>query len=808
MVLRYRAILFLFAPYLELVQIKIRSLSPAVRILSIVVIGTLHTLSSLAQSISGTVTNENNQPAIGAVVQLNEAYNAVTDIEGKYTFSKVKAGNYTLTVRSLGYKIYTQSIQVLDGKHQTLIIAIEPDVKQLNAVTITEKSNAENTREKGYAVEVIETKSLKNSTADLNQVLQSTPGINIRESGGLGSSFKLSLNGLSGNQIRYFIDGIPMENFGSALSLNNFPVNQIERLEVYKGVVPITLGADALGGAINIVSGYKKKSFLDASYTYGSFNTHKGSINGQYANMEHGYYAKLLSFFNHSDNNYEMDEVPVYDLELGNKLDPITTQRFNDEYTSGMITGEFGLLDKTFADEWSIKITHAQNRKNYQHTNNNILRPMGDFHSRNTSTLISTAYKKTLGKLGITAYVLGGNIQEDVIDTSRYKYNWAGDRVLREEDDPKGELFERRSLFQLTDKVLRSQVQANYQLDTMQVIAMSIAGNYLERKGKDKVDDLRRSFSTPNTLNKTTLGVSYTVKSKRDLWEATAFAKHYIYGGSITTQDYENNDVTTTPSLSKTGYGFTLSYKPIPWITFKTSYEKAYRLPETYELLGDGIYVSPNADLVPESSDNFNLGARLSQYLPKFDLQQEIKGFYRKSTDFIRFQPLGPFGSYENLNNVSTIGVEASFVVRYNKWLEAQVNGSYQNLTDQTEFDEGLPNSNYESRIPNIPYLFGNTRLGVKPFRKGKHQAFGLYWNTRYIHEFYLTWENAGNKKDKNIIPQQLTHALEIEYAWQDGRYNASFTISNLTNELVYDNFNIQKPGRAYYLKLRYFLTK
>jgi hypothetical protein len=36
-----------------------------------------------------------------------------------------------------------------------------------------------------------------------------------------------------------------------SLNISNIPVNMIERLEVYKGVVPVWLGTDALSGAVN-----------------------------------------------------------------------------------------------------------------------------------------------------------------------------------------------------------------------------------------------------------------------------------------------------------------------------------------------------------------------------------------------------------------------------------------------------------------------------------------------------------------------------------------------------------------------------
>lgn len=68
---------------------------------------------------------------------------------------------------------------------------------------------------------------------------------------------------MSGNSVRYFIDGVPLETKGSGVSLANLPVNLIDHIEMYKGVVPAYLGADALGGAINIVTKKEKKNYLD-----------------------------------------------------------------------------------------------------------------------------------------------------------------------------------------------------------------------------------------------------------------------------------------------------------------------------------------------------------------------------------------------------------------------------------------------------------------------------------------------------------------------------------------------------------------
>ena len=87
-----------------------------------------------------------------------------------------------------------------------------------------------------------------------------------------------------------------------------------------------------------------------------------------------------------------------------------------------------------------------------------------------------------------------------------------------------------------------------------------------------------------------------------------------------------------------TGYGVVSSYQPIKTLTLKASYEKAYRIPESYEILGDGIYALPNPELMPEVSDNINLGFRLNQYFVKSRLQfqTDFNLFYRFARDFIR----------------------------------------------------------------------------------------------------------------------------------------------------------------------------
>jgi outer membrane receptor protein involved in Fe transport len=78
------------------------------------------------------------------------------------------------------------------------------------------------------------------------------------------------------------------------------------------------------------------------------------------------------------------------------------------------------------------------------------------------------------------------------------------------------------------------------------------------------------------------------------------------------------------------------------------------------------------------------------------------------------------------------------------------------------------------------------------------------YYEGRYVHEFYRTWESWGSSASKHTVDTQVTHDLGLSYALrlQSARITWAFEASNLTDARVYDFFGIQRPGRAFALKL------
>ncbi len=55
------------------------------------------------------------------------------------------------------------------------------------------------------------------------------------------------------------------------------------------------------------------------------------------------------------------------------------------------------------------------------------------------------------------------------------------------------------------------------------------------------------------------------------------------------------------------------------------------------------------------------------------------------------------------------------------------------------------------------------------------------------------------------MVPDQFAHNITISYGIKRGRYNLSLECRNLTDSRLYDNFSLQKAGRAFYGKVRIY---
>jgi outer membrane receptor protein involved in Fe transport len=768
------------------------------------------------QAIIGTVKNADGQALNAVVVYLdNTRYKTETDNEGKFKLN-APAGEYLLMFSKVGFKRQTRNVTLVTGRDILLPDIVFADKQELSEVRVAGKTKLKERKEQAFNLNVLDTKKLYNSSSDLNHALNQTSGIRVREEGGVGSNFTFSLNGFSGRQVKFFLDGIPMDNFGSSLTLNNFPVNMAERVEVYKGVTPISLGGDALGGAVNIVT-RTNPNYLDVSYGYGSFNTHKASINYAYTDAKTGFTVRTNAFYNYSDNDYKVRVQPI-DLISGQKGPYQEVKRFHDGYKSIGAQIEAGVTGKKYADNLLIGLIASGNDKDIQ-TGVTMDQVFGGRTSRSTSLIPTLKYKKTnlfTNGLDLSVYSAYNMTRNTFIDTTRLKYNWLQQTV------PTSTAELSRS--QLKNRDNEALVTANlaYKLTDNQSISVNYVMTDFRRKSSDVENPDNVTFLYPQKLNKQITGLAWQANYGR--FTATAFGKLYVLNAKSFEQVSNGTGVAgyriSSTNSTHYGYGTAAAYFILPQLQAKASYEHTYRLPEATELLGDGLFTRRNSALKPERSDNINIGALYTANINethKFNF--EANYIFRNSHDFIRLdqqqsQPIDR--QYINIGDVRTNGLEGEIRYSWKNSLHAAVNVTYQSIIDKektlssTNFQGTTisPNYNYGYRIPNTPYLFGNADLGYL-FSNigGAKNTLDVSYSLNYTEKYYLTPHQLGSN-NQDVIPTQFAHNIMANYALKGGRYNVSLECRNLTNNELFDNYLLQKPGRSFFLKLRYFISK
>lgn len=761
--------------------------------------------------ISGKVISTEKEVVDFATVYLKgTGHGGITNQEGIYHVS-APAGNYTLVVSAVGYKTVEKPVTLLRGQRVRQNITISPETQQLDEVTVV-STGVSRLKRSAFNAVAVDTKELQNTTKNLSDALAKAPGMKLRESGGVGSDMQLMLDGFSGKHVKVFIDGVPQEGVGSSFGLNNIPVNFADRIEVYKGVVPVGFGTDAIGGVINIVTNKKRRRwFLDASYSYGSFNTHKSNVNfGQ--TFKNGFTYEINAFQNYSDNDYHI-EAPVEDFETG-RIDrdkKVRVKRFNDTYHNEAVVGKVGVVDKKWADRLMLGFTYSNM---YQDIQTGVRQDIvyGQKHRKGHSLMPSLEYyKRNLLAKGLDV-ALTVNYNKNLttnVDTASYKYNWYGDRKLL---NSPGEQSYQHS--RADNNNWNGTFTANYRLGKMHMLTFNHVLNTFSRSNTSLLAKEEQSDAIAKETRKNISGVSYRLMPS-ETWNLSVFGKYYnqFVAGPVATDANQNDYVRTTRSVSSIGYGAAGTYFILPGLQAKLSYEKAYRLPTIEEMFGNEDLEMGDIGIRPENSDNVNLNLSYNRTFGRHSVYVEGGLVYRNTKDYIQRNITDLSGgksaaTYINYGKVLTKGYNISARYGFGKWVSVGGNFTQMDVRDnmKTSISGSAENIAYMVSMPNLPYIFADSDVTFYWRDLGrKGNALTVSYDNQYLHSFTYYSSKIGSNKGDYVVPSQFSHNLSLSYSLRDGRYNLSFECRNFTDEQLYDNFSLQKAGRAFYGKVRVY---
>ena len=665
------------------------------------------------------------------------------------------------------------------------------------------RSEGERLQQSAAAVNVIDTRKAQRQTADLGEVLARSQGVAVRRYGGLGTNTRFSLNGLYDEQVRFFMDAIPLEIAGFTLGVSNVPVNLVERVEVYRGVVPVRFGADALGGAVNLVTDQRYRPHLAASYQLGSYGTHRVTLDGRYRHDPTGWVAGVTSFFDIAKNNYEVD-VEVADDQ--GRLVPATVPRFHDAYTAFGATVEAGVVDRSWAKRLLVRGLLSSYEKELQH--DIVMKvPYGEAHYGETVYGANVRYDVApVQNLELEAVASYAYRSIDYSDQSNWVYDWYGVKVRRRREP--GEVD------------TRAHDQAEWQHSVygraLGVVAVapghklraSFSPAFATRRGDERREadpNARDPLTAQRDLFTFVSGIEYDVSLLRDRIANILFVKDYYYQANseepLPGGIYRKRENITHSQ----GVGDSLRVRITPWLYAKASYEYATRLPSPNEVFGNGVQIRANLELEPEVSHNANLGPRLELTQTRFgDLTVDSNAFWRHSDKLIILLGDDRYFTYQNVYLARGLGLENA--LRWSaprRWLSLDGTFTWQDTRNLSS--QGTFKMTKHDRIPNRPYMFASWGArGRLPAFTGEHDTIEPFYNGRYVHAFFRGWESLGIRDLKQTVDAQVTHSVGVSWTLQRdyATVTTTFEIDNLTDARVYDNYGVQRPGRAFYLKL------
>lgn len=744
-----------------------------------------------------------NEILAGATVYIEElGQGVITDTAGVYRIKGIPDGTYTLKVQYLGYQAAEKTIRTDKGSKSNNI-GLKPESLSLNEVIISEKSLARELREQTSPITVISMQQLQGTVSDVQSILAKTVGVTIRATGGLGSTSRLSVRGLEGKRIGFFIDETPMNDQSDFVDLNDIPVDMIDRIEIYKGVVPAKFGGSSMGGAVNIVIKEYPEHYADVSYQRESYNTNRFQTVLKKNDFKRGMVYGIGGGYTYAANDYTMDSPYIEGLRI---------RRDHDAFRKVMMGGSIKAhkwwfdeveVEPVFVDTYheiqGIDIDIRKARSKSQGYMCNLKLVKEDFLLEGLDLDMSTAVAYT--RYGLT-------------DTAKTYYDWngrayatpspyggeiTGNRYASDSDNAKFTLLNKLYLEYLISK--RHSVVFNSLIQTAD-------GHPSDEL---KIRSLGKRVDFDSRMRSWVVGMTYDYRSTDQRFLNSVTGRYYWYGMDTKYQNIYVNVPVQDITLRKSSAGFSeaMRYRITQGLMAKLSGGYDVRIPAENELLGDGSIIIPAEQLMPERNLSFNAGLLYDLTgLHESNLQIELNGYYMHVDDMIRYVK-GILGAqYQNFGQMRTIGIESEIKADISPWLYGYANVTYQDLRDTREHEAGtnLPNPTKGKRMPNIPYLMANSGL---EFHKenlfgGKGQNTRFFADMSFIEEYYYDFELTRNEKRR--IPRSTTLDLGFEHSFFDQRLYISGKIKNVADAKVISEYNCPLPGRTLGVKLRYII--
>ena len=593
----------------------------------------------------------------------------------------------------------------------------------------------------------------------LSEVIEKEVGVQVRQSGGLGSFSSVSLRGSSSDQVMVFLDGILLNDAsGGGVDLSNISLSDVDAVEVYRGTTPVNFSQSSIGGVVNIRTRRSEKGFnSNAVAGYGSFNTRNlaGFINAKPNQWDFLVSADYMA----SDNDFEMlnDNKTEW-----NPADDRWERRNNAQVE------QYNLLAKAGVDltgDTRLDLVNQWFKKDQG-------LPSWD-NSPDTSTSLDTERNITTFKL--TANDLG---PLHLNTGTQVSYTWKSEDY----DDRNGDIGLGSQYNTYTTRRFGADVFAEWLPEGHAVILSADAW----RETYETEDRLRKQNPAESRRITGSLGLQDSIFMLGESLVVTPACRYAWVSDKL-------DDTTFTSGRTRDEGYFSpqigLKYAPTAWLTVKSNLARYVRVPSFFELFGDRGFFIGNPDLKEEKGVNFDVGmAGLWKWgrpwLPQISLSA---AWFRNDVDDLitRVYDARGIGRSVNISGALIQGVEAAAAVDLHRYCRLILNATWQDPENQSDIPA------FDGK--NLPGRFEASYLGRLEVTYRDITIFGEYIMEK---DMYYDTANLRKADDKKEIHAGVSFRYRSVKLTLEGR--------NLGDDL-YEDFNgYPLPGRSFAATVKY----
>lgn len=246
-------------------------------ILSLVILWALLPIDTIAQTLT-ILTTEEQQPLPSARIRLTdiskgETTNYLSGKDGKIILNTNPgdSGKWAISISFIGYRTIYDTIKLASD----ITYKMEIDENVIEETVITAQYSPNTSEKAVQKIRILDSRRIQDMGAvTLLDVLSNELNIRTGQDPVLGSS--MSIQGISGQNIKLLIDGVPVTGrVNGNIDISQINLYNVDRIEIIEGPLSVNYGTDALGGTINIIT---RKSQVE-KFTFGGQSQYESSGN-------------------------------------------------------------------------------------------------------------------------------------------------------------------------------------------------------------------------------------------------------------------------------------------------------------------------------------------------------------------------------------------------------------------------------------------------------------------------------------------------------------------------------------------------